>query len=168
INPDILVKRNDKIDIKEIKKENPSHIIISPGPGRPENTGISPEVIKEFKGKIPILGVCLGHQAIFQVFGGTVSYANDLYHGKTSNININNSNPIFKLLNNTIKAGRYHSLIGIKDTLPQELESIAETIDGEIMAIAHKKYSIYGLQFHPESILTPDGSKILKNFLNIV
>jgi anthranilate synthase component 2 len=165
INPEIKVVRNDKININEIKKLNPSHIIISPGPGRPENAGISMEIINEFYDKIPILGVCLGHQAIFSSFGGTVSYANNLYHGKTSKISLIRTNYLFNGLNESIIVGRYHSLIAIKETLPKEIKIIAESDEGEIMAIAHEKYPVYGVQFHPESILTPSGLEILKNFL---
>lgn len=167
INPDIKVIRNNELSVKEIEALNPSHIIISPGPGRPEDAGICEEVIKYFKGKKPIFGVCLGHQAICEAFGGTVTYAKKLMHGKKSLINVDSDCPIFKGLPKTIEAARYHSLSALKDNMPDELKITAMSDDGEIMAVQHKRYPIFGVQFHPESIMTPDGSKILRNFFNI-
>lgn len=161
---DIKVSRNDKITLDEIKSLNPEAIILSPGPGRPENAGICIDIVKEFAGEIPILGVCLGHQSICVAFGGVVSYAKRLMHGKSSDISLNND-PIFKDLNSKINVGRYHSLSLVESTLPDELEVISKACDdGEIMAVKHRKYNVYGLQFHPESILTPDGLTIIKNF----
>lgn len=165
INPDIKVSRNDKITLEEIHKLNPEMIVLSPGPGRPENAGICIDVVKEFYNKIPILGVCLGHQSICVAFGGTVSYAERLMHGKSSIIDLS-EDKIFHDLDNEITVGRYHSLSLKKDTIPESLEIIAKTKEGEVMAVKHKKYDVYGLQFHPESILTPDGLTILTNLSN--
>ncbi len=167
LNPDIKVIRNDEMTVKEIEKLNPDKIILSPGPGRPSESGVCEEVIDYFKGKIPILGVCLGHQAIAEVFGATVSYAKSIMHGKQSEIDIINPSELFKGLDKKFAGARYHSLAVIGDTVPDELMVTAQTDDGEIMAIEHKKYPIYGLQFHPESILTPQGNQILKNFLQL-
>ena len=165
INPDIRVVRNDEVTVDEIREINPSHIILSPGPGYPKDAGICEEVIRELKGEYPILGVCLGHQAICKAFGATVSYAKELMHGKTSVINVDTDSAIFKGLNNKISVARYHSLAAVKETLPDCLKITAETDDGEIMAVEHKEYPIYGLQFHPESILTPKGKEMIVNFL---
>ncbi len=164
ITPDINVSRNDKITLDEIYELNPEAIILSPGPGRPENAGICVSVVKEFAGKIPILGVCLGHQSICVAFGGVVSYAKHLMHGKSSIIRVD-EDLIFKGLDSKISVGRYHSLSLIENTLPEDFKVISKSCDdGEIMAIKHKEYDVYGLQFHPESILTPDGLAIIKNF----
>ena len=165
VNSDIAVYRNDKIGIDEIKDMNPEAIILSPGPGKPENAGICIDVVKEFYDKIPILGVCLGHQAICTAFGATVSYAKRLMHGKSSLISLNEDS-IFEGLPNEITVGRYHSLSLVEDTLPDSLEIISKADDdGEVMAVRHKDFNVYGLQFHPESILTPDGLAIIENFL---
>jgi anthranilate synthase component 2 len=165
INADIKVIRNDELTVAEIEALEPSHIIISPGPGRPKDAGICEEAIKYFCGKVPILGVCLGHQAICEVFGATVTYAKELMHGKSSSIHIANGNALFRGLSPIITAGRYHSLSASRETLPDELLVIAEDSKGEVMGVKHKDYEIYGVQFHPESILTPDGQLIIKNFL---
>jgi len=162
----ICVYRNDAITIKDIEKLNPSSIVISPGPGRPENAGISCEVIKEFCGKIPILGVCLGHQAIGYVFGGKIVQAKKLMHGKVSKI-YHNKKDIFKNIPNPFLATRYHSLVVEKKSLPSCLEVIAGTNDHEIMGLKHKDYPLWGVQFHPESILTKSGKAILNNFINL-
>lgn len=164
---DIKVIRNDAMTVSEIRELKPSHIIISPGPGYPKDAGISISVIRELKGEVPILGVCLGHQAICEAFGATISHAKLLMHGKQSNIHIANGATIFHGLAPMIQAARYHSLAAVKETLPDELLVIAEDDDGEIMAVQHRSYEIYGLQFHPESILTPQGDAIMKNFLRI-
>lgn len=164
---DIKVIRNDAMTVSEIRDLKPSHIIISPGPGYPKDAGISISVIRELKGEVPILGVCLGHQAICEAFGATISHAKLLMHGKQSNIHIANGATIFHGLAPMIQAARYHSLAAVKETLPDELLVIAEDDDGEIMAVQHRSYEIYGLQFHPESILTPQGDAIMKNFLKI-
>lgn len=171
INPDIQVVRNDKITVEEIENMKPSHLILSPGPGYPKNAGILEEAVVRLKGKMPILGVCLGHQGICEAFGGTVAHAKKLMHGKQSMIEIHVSSrecPLFEGLPNTIAAARYHSLAAVPESLPDTLEVTARDCDeGEIMAVQHKEYPIYGLQFHPESILTPDGKKILENFLKL-
>ena len=165
IDPDIKVVRNDEMTIEEIEKAAPSHIILSPGPGRPSDAGVCEEAVKYFAGKIPVLGVCLGHQAICEAYGATVSYAKQLMHGKQSTITIDETCPIFQGMGNTMKAARYHSLAAVKETIPETLKVTAKTKDGEVMAVMHREYPIYGVQFHPESILTPDGKIILSNFL---
>ena len=168
INPDIQVSRNDKITMEEISDLNPECIILSPGPGKPENAGICIDIVKEFHDRIPILGVCLGHQAICAAFGGEISHAKRLMHGKSSDISLD-YDFIFKGLPSEINVGRYHSLSLVEDTLPDELEIISKARDDrEIMAVKHKDYNVYGLQFHPESILTPDGLTIMENFLEKV
>lgn len=164
---EVKVIRNDEMTIEEIRKLKPSHIIISPGPGYPKDAGISIQLIKELKGEIPILGVCLGHQAICEAFGGRIAHAKRLMHGKYSNIHIANGAIIFHGLAPMIQGARYHSLAVMKETLPDELLVIAEDDEGEIMAVQHRYYEIYGLQFHPESILTPQGEAIMKNFLKV-
>ncbi len=167
MNPEIEVVRNDAMTIEEIVQKSPSHIIVSPGPGYPKDAGISIEVIKQLGGTIPLLGVCLGHQAIGEAFGGKVVHAKELMHGKSSEVFILHETPILKGLGKSLIAGRYHSLIIDKDSLPSDLMVTATTATGEIMAVEHKKFPVYGIQFHPESILTPQGKVILKNFLNI-
>lgn len=167
INEDVLVKRNDKITVEEIAKLNPSHIILSPGPGYPKDAGICEEVLQNLKGRFPIMGVCLGHQAIGEVFGGTVAPAPQLVHGKQSKIMIKGKCKLFEGLQESFPAARYHSLVVVKAGLPEELIVTAETEDGEIMAVKHRDHEVYGVQFHPESIMTPDGMQIIKNFLEI-
>jgi anthranilate synthase component 2 len=168
VKSDIAVFRNDKITLEEISDLNPEAIILSPGPGKPENAGICIDVVKQFHDKIPILGVCLGHQSICEAFGGTVSHAKRLMHGKSSMISLD-YDFIFKGLPSEISVGRYHSLSLVEDTLPDCLEVISKAKDdGEVMAVKHKGYNVYGLQFHPESILTPDGLTIIENFLEKV
>jgi anthranilate synthase/aminodeoxychorismate synthase-like glutamine amidotransferase len=162
----VRVYRNDKITIAEIKKLKPAKIVISPGPGRPEDAGISCEVIKEFAGNIPILGVCLGHQCLGYVYGGTISIAKRIMHGKTSMI-YHNQKSIFKNIPNPFEATRYHSLIVEKKDLPPCLEAIAWTKENEIMGLKHNKFALWGVQFHPESILTKVGKDILRNFLKL-
>jgi len=165
IESDIKVVRNDEISVDEIKRLAPSRLVISPGPGKPSDAGICIEAVKRLYASIPILGICLGHQAIYEAFGGTVSYASRLMHGKSSRVNLDLENALFKGLPPVISAARYHSLAGIESTLPGSLKITARTDVGEIMAVCHKEYPVYGLQFHPESILTPDGGLIIKNFL---
>lgn len=166
-NPDIKVIRNDELSINEIEQLCPSHIIISPGPGRPIDAGICEDAIKYFAGRMPILGICLGHQAICESFGSEIGYAKQLMHGKKSMIHIANGNIIFRGLPPILEAGRYHSLAVKRSSLSDDLLVIAETDDGEVMGVKHRDYSLFGLQFHPESILTPDGEKIIKNFIGI-
>lgn len=167
LDPDIRVIRNDEMTVREIRDLSPSHIILSPGPGYPKDAGVCEEVVRELSGTVPILGVCLGHQGICEAFGGTVTHARKLMHGKQSLINIDASDPIFKGLSRQIPAARYHSLIAGQESLPDCLTVIGTDDMGEIMAVRHKDYPVYGLQFHPESILTPDGKLILENFLSI-
>ncbi len=164
ITDNVKVIRNDAITIDEIKELNPSGIILSPGPGRPENAGICIDIIKNIGANTPILGVCLGHQAIGVAFGGVVARASEPLHGKDSLI-FHNNGLIFKNVSLPFKAGRYHSLIVEKNTLPNELIIEAEDANGSIMALSHRSYPIYGVQFHPESILTPEGGVMLKNFV---
>ena len=166
INPDIIVKRNDEITLEEIEKLNPEKIILSPGPGKPSDAGICIDLIKHFAGKISMFGVCLGHQAICEAFGATISYAKELMHGKQSKITVDSNCPIFKDISKKIVVGRYHSLAALKDTIPKELKVVAESDDKEVMAVWHEKCKIFGVQFHPESVLTPEGYTIIKNFLS--
>ena len=167
LEPDIRVIRNDACTPEEIEAMKPDAIVISPGPGKPSEAGICIEAIQYFKDKVPILGVCLGHQAICEAFGGTVSYAKELMHGKSSVAQILEESPLFKNLGTEMQVARYHSLAAIRDTLPEELKVTAVTDDGEIMAVEHRDYPVYGLQFHPESVLTPKGMMLIENFLNI-
>lgn len=161
----IKVVRNDEISLEDVGKLNPEGIILSPGPGIPENAGICIDTIKSFGGKIPILGICLGHQAIGCAYGGKVVRANNIMHGKTCKISIK-QNKLFEDLENCMTVMRYHSLVIEKNTFPAELIITGESLDdGEIMAIKHKKYEVYGLQFHPESILTENGKVMIKNFV---
>ena len=160
------VYRNDALTIQELKRLNPERIVISPGPGRPEEAGISVDIIKQLGGKMPILGVCLGHQAIGCAYGGNIVRAKSLMHGKTSMIR-HNDQDLFKTIENPFEATRYHSLVIEKQTLPKELEITAWTDDDEIMGVRHKQLPLWGVQFHPESILTKAGKSILKNFLKL-
>ena len=162
----IFVNRNDKITLDEIVLLHPNKIVISPGPGRPEDSGISLDVIKHFGNNIPILGVCLGHQAIANVFGGNVINAPYLMHGKASEI-MHDGKTIYKNVPQNFSAGRYHSLIVDRNTLPNVLEISAETEDGIIMGIRHKEFPIEGIQFHPESIMTLEGKDIIKNWIKL-
>lgn len=162
---EIKVIRNDELGLDEIEQLKPTHIILSPGPGKPSDAGICEDVIDYFKGKIPIFGVCLGHQAICEVFGGVVGYAKQLMHGKMSIVDVDTNSKIFRGMPKKIEAARYHSLAAEENTLPQVLKVIARTEDGEVMAVEHTEYPVYGVQFHPESILTPKGRVILENFL---
>ncbi|WP_319204952.1 aminodeoxychorismate/anthranilate synthase component II [uncultured Ilyobacter sp.] len=160
----IVVKRNDEITLQEITKLSPNMIVISPGPCTPDDAGISLEVIKKFKGKIPILGICLGHQSIAQVFGAKIIKASEPVHGKVHKITHNNTG-VFQNLNNPLKVTRYHSLIVDKKSLPECLEITAFGPKEEIMGLKHKTYLIEGVQFHPEAILTEQGLELLQNFL---
>jgi anthranilate synthase component 2 len=161
---EVLVYRNDEIDLAKVAALNPDHIVISPGPCTPNEAGISVPLIKQFAGKIPLLGVCLGHQSIGQAFGGNIIHAKQLMHGKTSLI-YHNDVGVFKGLPNPYTATRYHSLVIEKETLPDCLEITAWTDDGEIMGVRHKTLAVEGVQFHPESILTEYGHELLNNFL---
>ncbi len=165
IEPDIKVIRNDEMTVEEIRSLNPSRIILSPGPGRPEDAGVIIEVARTLGKEIPVLGVCLGHQAICAAFGATITYAKELMHGKQSEVKLDPHCPLFRGCAEVTKVARYHSLAADASTLPKEFKVVAETDDGEVMAVQHRGYPIYGLQFHPESILTPEGKQILKNFI---
>ncbi|MBR5712416.1 MAG: aminodeoxychorismate/anthranilate synthase component II [Lachnospiraceae bacterium] len=167
INPDIRVIRNDEMTVEEIRELAPSHIILSPGPGRPEDAGVIIEVAKTIAKEIPTLGVCLGHQAICAAYGATVTYAKQLMHGKQSVVRLNRESPLFRGCPQEAPVAQYHSLAADAATIPAELEVTAETADGEVMAVQHRDYPIYGVQFHPESILTPDGRRMLRNFLKL-
>ncbi|MBP5153139.1 MAG: aminodeoxychorismate/anthranilate synthase component II [Lachnospiraceae bacterium] len=188
IRDDIKVIRNDELTVKEIEALNPEYIFISPGPGRPEDAGVCVEAIKYFAGKIPIMGICLGHQAITLAFGGVVTYAKELMHGKTSEITIceaGKTQPeipgdireihpsdrglgtvdVYRGLPEKITVARYHSLAADRDSLPEELVVTAVTEDGEVMSLRHRDYKVVGLQYHPESVLTPRGRELIMNFL---
>lgn len=167
VNPDIKVVRNDEITVDEIKKLAPSHIILSPGPGYPKDAGICEEVIKELAGQFPILGICLGHQAICEVYGAAIAHAIKLMHGKKSDIIVDTDKKIFSGLPKVVEGARYHSLIAKRDTVPDTLEVIAEDRDGEVMGVKHKDFELYGLQFHPESILTSHGMEMIKKFITL-
>ena len=164
---ELQVYRNDKLSLDEISNIDPDVIVISPGPCTPTEAGISVDVVKEFSGKKPILGVCLGHQSVAQAFGADIVRADRLLHGKTSEI-YHDGKGIYENISNPFEATRYHSLIIKKDTLPDEFEISAWTIEDEIMGIRHKKYLVEGVQFHPESVLTKAGKDLLKNFIKLV
>ena len=165
IEPDIKVIRNDEMTVEQIRALKPGHIILSPGPGRPEDAGVIIEAAKTLGKGIPILGVCLGHQAICAALGATITYAKELMHGKQSNVKFDTDCPLFADCPETAPVARYHSLAADADTIPEELRITAITTDGEVMAVQHKYYPIYGVQFHPESIMTPDGKQMLRNFI---
>lgn len=167
IEPDIKVIRNNSVSVDEIASLSPQKIIISPGPGRPSDAGICIDVVKKYGAKIPVLGVCLGHQAICESFGAKIIHAKKLMHGKMSRVKIDVNSPIFKGLDGEIDAARYHSLAADESTLPDCLKITARADDNEIMAVEHISYPIYGVQFHPESILTPKGKIILQNFMKL-
>ena len=166
INKNLVVFRNDKITLDEISDMNPEKIVISPGPGTPENAGISIDIIKNFKKSKPILGICLGHQAIVVSLGGIVDRTDEIVHGKTSEITHKGS-VLFRNIPSTFEATRYHSLVAIEKNFPDELSITARTKSGVVMAVEHKNYPVFGLQFHPESIMTKYGIKMIKNFLKV-
>ena len=164
LGPPVRVIRNDEMTLEEIRALHPDRIILSPGPGRPEDAGITMDAV-QLGQEVPLLGVCLGHQAICAAFGGTVTYARQLMHGKQSRVTFDRTCPLFRGLPEQGLVARYHSLAVAADTLPPELKATARTEDGEIMAVQHRQYPIYGVQFHPESIMTPEGKTMLKNFI---
>lgn len=167
LNPDIQVIRNDEVTVDEIKALHPQAIVISPGPGKPEDAGICIEAVQKLGSTIPILGVCLGHQSICAAFGATVSYAKTLMHGKQSMATVDTSCPLYQDCPETMPVARYHSLAAMENTLPNCLMVTGRADDGEIMSVQHRGYEIYGVQFHPESIMTPHGKTMLRNFLTI-
>jgi anthranilate synthase component 2 len=164
--PDIRVIRNDELTVDEIDALRPELIVLSPGPGRPEDAGVCEDVVRELGGRYPILGICLGHQAICQAFGAKVTYAKRMMHGKQSLIEIDGSDPVFKGLPQNIPVARYHSLAADPDTIPESLIVTARADDGEIMAVMSRDGMVHGLQFHPESIMTPDGPRMMRNILD--
>ena len=161
--PEIEVVRNDGCTMEDIKKMAPKAIVLSPGPGKPAEAGICEEVVKTFGKTIPILGVCLGHQAICECYGGKIGYAKKVMHGKQSRVEIDQKSPLFEGLEKEILVARYHSLAAVE--VPEELKVVAKTADGEVMAVEHREHPVFGVQFHPESILTPRGEAIVRNFL---
>ena len=165
VNPDIKVFRNDILTVPQLKEMKPEAVILSPGPGKPSDAGICIQAAKELGDDIPVLGVCLGHQAICEAYGASVSYAKEMMHGKTSVITLDTDSTLFYGMEKNITVARYHSLAAIKETIPDTLRVTAATDDGEIMAVEHITKKIYGVQFHPESVLTPDGIHIIRNFL---
>ena len=167
LNPEIQVIRNDEMTVDEMKGLHPQAMVISPGPGKPEDAGICIEAVQKLGSTIPILGVCLGHQSICAAFGATVSYAKTLMHGKQSMTTVDTSCPLYQDCPETMPVARYHSLAAVESTLPDCLMVTGRADDGEIMSVKHREYEIYGVQFHPESIMTPYGTVMLKNFLRI-
>ncbi len=166
IEPDIKVIRNDEMQVEEIRALHPERIILSPGPGRPENAGVITEVVRHLGKDIPILGVCLGHQAICQCFGAVITYASRLMHGKQSVALLDTESVLFAGCPEKTAVARYHSLAADKSTMPDCLRITARTEDGEIMAVQHREFPVFGVQFHPESIMTPEGSRMLRNFIS--
>lgn len=166
--PDIRVIRNDDYSVEEIADMKPEALILSPGPGRPEKAGVCIEAVRHFAGKIPVLGVCLGHQAICKAFGGEVSYAKELMHGKKRNIYIKENSRLFQGMGTSFEAARYHSLAAVREKLPENLRITAESGDGEIMAVEHREFPVFGVQFHPESVMTPQGHVIIENFIKCI
>ena len=167
ITDDIKVIRNDELTVEQITALNPAAIVISPGPGRPKDAGVIEDVIRYFYDKKPLLGICLGHQALCEVFSGKITYAKKLMHGKSSLLKTVDDK-LFKGIIQPFSVARYHSLVVAKETIASELKILAISDDGEIMAVKHRDYPVYGLQFHPESILTSDGKKIIENFLGVI
>ena len=165
---ELTVLRNDAKTPGEIEMMHPDGIILSPGPGRPEDAGCCVAVVRTLGEKLPILGVCLGHQAICTAYGGVVTYAGRMMHGKASMAEVNTDTPLFRGMKKEIQVARYHSLAAQEEMMPACLEITAKTAEGEIMAVQHREYPVFGVQFHPESILTPGGSRILNNFLEVI
>ena len=167
VDPDVIVVRNDEVTIDGLKRLDPDRIVLSPGPGRPENAGICVDSVRELRGEIPILGVCLGHQAICVAYGATVIYAPRLMHGKPSEVSIDTGSEMFSGLPERTTVGRYHSLAVDPATLPADLSATAMTADLEVMAVEDRRRKVFGLQFHPESILTPCGQRMIANFMGV-
>lgn len=168
LDPDIRVVRNDALAVEDIAALNPGAIVLSPGPGRPDQAGICIECVKKLGSKYPMLGVCLGHQSICEAFGAKVSYAKELMHGKQCRTFLDRDCALFKDMSETVLVARYHSLAAEEETIPECLKVTARAEDGEIMAVKHRDFEIYGVQFHPESIMTPEGQKMMQNFLDSV
>ncbi|MDO4308122.1 MAG: aminodeoxychorismate/anthranilate synthase component II [Eubacteriales bacterium] len=168
VEPDIKVIRNDDYTVEEIEAMHPEALILSPGPGKPADAGICIEAIRYFAGKLPVLGVCLGHQSICEAFGGTVSYAKELMHGKQKTIHKIGESVLFQEMQDEFPAARYHSLAAVRESLPEVLKITAESGDGEVMAVEHREYPVFGVQFHPESVMTPDGKTMIENFMKAV
>lgn len=166
INPDIHVIRNDEMTVDAIIGLAPELIVLSPGPGKPADAGICEDVVHRLAGKIPIFGVCLGHQAICEVFGAEIGYAKELMHGKTSEVLTKEDSTLFRGLGETMQVARYHSLAAVPESMPEALRVTAKTADGEVMAVEHREFPVYGVQFHPESVLTPEGIDIIRNLLD--
>ena len=166
--PDLKVVRNDEYTVEEIEAMGCAGIVLSPGPGKPGDAGVCVEAVQKLGGKIPILGVCLGHQAICEAFGATVGYAGRMVHGKASECTVTGENRLFRSMPEQFQVARYHSLSAAEDTLPPELRVTAKSEDSEIMAVEHTEYPIFGVQFHPESVLTPLGDRMIKNFMEVV
>lgn len=166
INPDIHVIRNDEMTVDAIIGLAPELIVLSPGPGKPADAGICEDVVHRLAGKIPIFGVCLGHQAICEVFGAEIGYAKELMHGKTSEVLTEEDSTLFRGLGETMQVARYHSLAAVPESMPEALRVTAKTADGEVMAVEHREFPVYGVQFHPESVLTPEGIDIIRNLLD--
>ncbi len=167
VDPDIKVVRNDVCTVDEIAAMHPRALVLSPGPGRPADAGICEEAVRSLGETMPTLGVCLGHQAICEAFGATIDYAGELMHGKSSPVSLDRTSPLFSDMSSVIEGARYHSLAVREDTLPECLRVTARSDEGDIMAVEHREYPIYGMQFHPESILTPQGAQTIENFLNV-
>ena len=165
IDPDVMVVRNDAVTVQEVYAMRPRAVVLSPGPGRPRDAGVCIDAVRGLGGKVPILGICLGHQAIFEAYGGTVSYAKMQMHGKQSEVRLSPDSAIFNGCAERVPVARYHSLAAVPETIPGCLRVTAESDDGEIMAVCHETFEVYGLQFHPESIMTPDGERMMRNFL---
>lgn len=167
MDPDICVVRNDAIEIKDIEALAPRSIVLSPGPGRPRDAGVCADVVRHFAGRVPLLGVCLGHQVLCEAHGAVVGYAKQLMHGKVSSVDVVAESRLFAGLPRTFPVARYHSLAVDEATLPPALRVTARTADGEVMAVEDASKALFGVQFHPESVMTPDGARILKNFLDV-
>lgn len=167
LDSDVKVVRNDAVTVDQIKEMHPDRIVLSPGPGRPEAAGICVELVKELRGKVPILGVCLGHQAICVAYGATVTYASRLMHGKSSEVTVDRTSPLFRDVSPRTVVGRYHSLAVDGRTLPPELKVTSRTELGEVMSVEDREKGVFGLQFHPESILTPEGPRMIAGFMGV-
>lgn len=167
VKQDIRVIRNDEKSVEEIKAMRPELIVLSPGPGKPGRAGVCEAVVRQLSGEIPLFGVCLGHQAICEAFGAKIGYAKQLMHGKTSEAFLERESRLFGGMGDSIQVARYHSLAAEPESMPEELRITARTADGEVMAVEHREYPVYGVQFHPESVLTPSGIQIIKNLLRV-